>query len=257
LNDSAQGYLPAQQTFSIERGPNEVTVAIQADPYGLIPSAACAPGETVAYVEDMQDGKADGWPEIQFNAPGWALEPDPLDASDLVISAKYSEMNGGGGFGANLQELVFENAVWRIRYRVADSLTGNNGFSLNWLFAREPFVLNGTEVFDSRYQIPITPRDMELRRLQQPIINIGVARGKKPKDGEWHYVEIGTFQGYTEVWVDGELAMTYQDPEPLPAGGPGLEVWLMDDTATIYFDDISVCELSAPIVPIYAPVPTE
>jgi hypothetical protein len=257
LNASAQGYLPAQQSFSIKRGPNEVILIMQVDPYGLLPSAACVSGETLAYVEDLQDGKANGWPEIEFNAPGWAVGPDPLDANDLVISATNAGMTGDGGFGANLQELVFENAVWRIRYRVEGSLSGNSSFSLNWPFAREPIMVDGTEVFDSRYQFPFTPGGLEMRRLQQPILNISVARGRMPANNEWHYVEIGTFQGYTEVWIDGEQNMTYQDPEPLPPGGPGLEIWLMDDTVTLYFDDISVCELSAPFTSVVTPEPAQ
>ena len=253
LSISAQGYLPAQQSLNLERGPNEVIVTLQADPYGLLPSAACAAGETLVYVEDFQDGTADGWPEIQFNAPGWAVEPDPLDGSDFVISAHHSEMNGEGPIISNLQELVFENAAWRIRYRVADKLAGNNGFSFNWLHAREPIDMGGVEVFDSRYQLPVNQNDFEIRRLQQPVLNFSVARGKKPKDGEWHYVEIATYQGYTEVWFDGVRNMTYQDPETLPAGGAGLEIWLMDDTAAIYFDDISICELSAPFTSLAVP----
>jgi hypothetical protein len=51
--------------------------------------------------------------------------------------------------------------------------------------------------------------------------------------------------------------MTYQDPEPLPPGGPGLEMWLVDDTVTVYFDDISVCELSAPFTPLATPAPEQ
>jgi hypothetical protein len=254
LGVSAQGYLPAEQPLSLERGPNEVAVALERDSYGLLPSDACMPGETLAYIEDFQDGAADGWPEIQFGAPGWALEPDPLDASDLVISAKNAGMDG---YMANLQELVFENAVWRIRYRVAGRLAGNNGLSLNWLFAREPLDINGTEVFDSRYQLPVTSGGFEMRKLQQPIFNFSVTQGKKPKDDEWHYVEIGTYQGYTEVWVDGVQTMTYQDPEPLPEGGAGLEIWLTDDAVTYYFDDISICELSGPFAPIPTPEPAQ
>jgi len=257
LNVSAQGYLSAQQSFSIERGPNEVTVTMQPDPYGLLPSAACAPGETPVYVEDFQDGVADGWPDIQFNAPGWALGPEPLDASDLSISASYSPNTGGGPISSQWQGATFENAAWRIRYLVNGQLTGQNGFSFNWLHAIQPIDVNGTEVFDSRYQFPLGSNNFGMRRLQQPVLNIGIGQGKYPKDGEWHYVEFGTYQGYTEVWVDGVQTMTYQDPQPLPEGTIGLEVWLFDDSVSVYFDDISICELSAPFVPISAPVLTE
>ena len=255
LSISAQGYLPAEQALSLERGPNEVTVALERDPYGLLPSEACAPGETLAYAEDFQDGVADGWPEIQFNAPGWSLVSDPYDPSDFVISASYPGDTGEGPFGSNLQGYAFENAVWRIRYLIDGRITGNTYFSLNWLQAPEPFDVGGVEVFDSRYQLPFNQNSFHMRRLQQPILNIQVATGRYPKEGEWHYVEMGTYQGYTEVWVDGVLNMSYQDPEPLPAGGLGLEAWLPDESVAFYFDDVSLCELSAPYVPGSTPTP--
>ncbi len=255
LSISAQGYLPAQQTLSLVRGPNEVAITLERDPYGLLPSEACAPGETPAYVEDFQDSVADGWPDIQFNAPGWALGPAPMDDSDLVISASYSSNTGGGPISSQWQGLTFENAVWRIRYLVEGKLSGNNSLSFNWLHAVEPFEIQGVEVFDSRYQLPMSEGQFEMRRLQQPVLNFSVARGKYPISGEWHYIEMATYQGYTEVWVDGAQVMTYQDPELLPAGTIGLEIWLFDELATIYFDDISICELSAPYVPVPTPAP--
>jgi hypothetical protein len=255
LGVTAQGYLPSEESLSLERGLNEVTVTLERDAYGLLPADACAAGETLAYAEDFQDGVADGWPEIQFNAPGWAITSDPNDESDLVISASYSESTGGSPMNSRLEGYAYENAVWRIRYLIVGRIVEPNWFSFNWLQAPEPVFVNDTEVFDSRYQLPLNQNNFHMRRLQQPILNIQVASGRYPKEGVWHYVEMATYQGYTEVWVDGVLNMKYQDPQPLPAGGPGLELWLGDETATVYFDDISLCELSAAFAPIPTPTP--
>jgi hypothetical protein len=256
LDVTAQGYLRAQVSLSLERGPNEVTVTLEGDPLGLLPADACAVGETLVYAEDFQDSKADGWPEIKFNAPGWSLESDPLDSANLVVSAQFAEAAGGGPVNAHLEDYVLENGVWRMKFLVGGNLTGQNWFSFNWLHAREPFNLEGTEVFDSRYQLPMGNNYFEMRRLQQPLTNFSVGRGfRYPKAGEWHFLEIGTYQGNTEVWVDGVLTMGYEDPIPLPAGGIDLEVWLFDDGATLYFDNISLCELSEPFVPIPTATP--
>ena len=258
MNVSAQGYFPTQQALSLERGANEVPVALELDPNGLLPAQACMPGENLVYAEDFQDSKAEGWPEIQFNAPGWSLGADPMDSANQVISAQHTEAAGGGPIGAPLENYLLENGVWRMKFMIAGNLSGQNWFSFNWLHAREPIDLDGTEVFDSRYQLPLGSNSMELRRLQQPVINIGVARGfRYPKADEWHYLEIGTYQGNTEVWLDGVLTMGYEDPQPLPPGGIDYEVWLFNDATILYFDDISLCEFSAPFMPVptVTPVP--
>ena len=50
-----------------------------------------------------------------------------------------------------------------------------------------------------------------------------------------------------QVWIDGKKLIEYQDPQPLPAGMISLEAHAPQDPNTMYyFDDLSVCELSAP-----------
>ena len=44
LSVQGQGYFAGEVSQAIERGPNEVTVSLEADPFGLLPSVACAPG---------------------------------------------------------------------------------------------------------------------------------------------------------------------------------------------------------------------
>ena len=56
LNVSAQGYLPTQQAATLERGPNELTVSLKRDPFGILPSEACPAGQNNLYLEDFQDG---------------------------------------------------------------------------------------------------------------------------------------------------------------------------------------------------------
>ena len=78
LTVAAPGYFGAEQSVSLGRGPNEVVVALERDPYGLLPSVACAPEEKSLYIEDFQDGQAQGWQAItaatEFGANnGWGL----------------------------------------------------------------------------------------------------------------------------------------------------------------------------------------
>jgi hypothetical protein len=34
----------------------------------------------------------------------------------------------------------------------------------------------------------------------------------------WHFVEVGTFNGTTRIWLDGAEIMNYADSETLPSG---------------------------------------
>jgi hypothetical protein len=252
LNVSAQGYLPAEESATIERGPNEVTVVLERDPFGLLPSEACRENEALLYIEDFQDGEAQGWPEIQFNAPGWHLDadPDPERADNLLIYAQSAPLPGQP-VSSTLQteNNQFDNAVWRIRFM----MVGRVEESFNWRQNTQPLQVEGQEVFDSRYQIILgTNYNEGIRRLQQPLTNVGVGFGYRyPQQNTWSTLEISTFEGNTQVFMDGLLVMAYQDETPVPPGSIGLEYWPPDEASAVYFDNISVCGLSAPFESIF------
>ena len=69
-----------------------------------------------------------------------------------------------------------------------------------------------------------------------------------PVSGKWYQLEIATFDGYTTVWLDGEMAMDYQDSKPLPEGTLGFEAWLTDPDIRLLFDDIRLCKLNKPFI---------
>lgn len=256
LKTFAQGYYEAEQTATLERGPSEISIALKRDPFGLLPAEACAAGEKLLYAEDFQDNRVRGWNEIDLKTPGWNLIPAPEEAGNTILSAQYVEMLGDGPLFSRLEGMKFEDAVWRAYFFIsAPFTTDRNWFSFNWKHALDPFNLDGQEVFDSRYQIPVRPEYYALRRLQQPVTNIGIGQTKGPKVGEWHLVEISSYQGTTEVWADGTRLMSYEDPQPVPPGTIGLELWLNGSDTLVYFDNISVCELSAAFTSIVPPAP--
>jgi hypothetical protein len=83
-----------------------------------------------------------------------------------------------------------------------------------------------------------------------------VARGNlRAKQGQWYYAEISHYQGQVQVWVDGKMQVEYVDPQPLPPGMISMEAHAPNDPNTVYyFDDLAVCELSAPFTTsLYAP----
>lgn len=244
LTIAAQGYFASDQTFSLQRGPNELSFTLERDPSGLLPAQACAVGESLLYIEDFQDNEAQGWPEIEFRANGWNLSEYASEPGNFVASNNSAEHPF-----AVLQDKTFNDAIWRVRFFVE----GRRAISFNWQ-SNFNLDIDGEHVDDARYQIVADTQGIGIRRLTIPILNIGVASGRGASAGAWHNIEISTYQGDTQVWLDGKRIAGYTDPKPLPGGGIGLELMSFDSSkpdTVIYFDNISICGLSAPFTSMY------
>jgi hypothetical protein len=151
--------------------------------------------------------------------------------------------------GVNLSDMTFGDAVWRARFFVL----GRRLLSFNWL-VNHGIQIDGQQVNDARYQIVLDTDGIGIRRLTLPVMNIGAASGRGARAENWHAIEISTFQGRTEVWLDGQKNSGYTDPKPLPGGGIGLELMTFDTAkpgTVVYFDNVSVCGLSAPFTSMY------
>ncbi len=229
LSVSAQGYFPAEQALSLVRGPNEVAVALERDPYGLLPSEACAAGENLLYAEDFQDGKALGWPEIEVAAPGWKIQPDAEVAGNTLLAAT----KGAPWTFYNRENVNYGNVTWRLRYRY----TGESITHLNFRFVE-------SGELSARYMY-VAGVFSHLQRMQNSP-GVGLGNFQPLKVNEWHLVEIGYFNGTLSIWLDGKEMITYEDPQPWEGGSINLEPYPAQDSDVIYFDNLSVCELSDP-----------
>ncbi len=247
LKVSASGYVAADQAATLQNGPNEVTVALKGDPLGLRAADACAPGEKLLYIEDFQDGKAQGWQNItgaaEFGAKnGWMLGPMEQGNNAAYFTGIYHDLDA-------LQDMTFDNVVWRLKVMT----TGKDGFSFINLKLSDPTPEGGT-----RYVIQWgADVSLDLTRMQLPDVGaFSVGRSNfKAKQGQWYYVEFSDYQGHVQVWIDGKQEIDYQDPKPLGPGVISLEVNIPKDPQTAYaFDNLSVCELTAPFATsIYKP----
>jgi hypothetical protein len=260
LNVSAQGYLTAQQTTNLERGRSEISVVLKRDPYGLLPTTACAAGETLLYMEDFQDGTS----FLAHNNDGGS--PVPLgqaadEAGNTILFhdfttpvgdySTYLNRDTSGGF------YEFGDAVWRFRFKQ----TQETNWNMNWQTAR-PTELGGITTSDSSYAIGFnTSRHLVVQRsiwdsTGQPVTNVGqrILENKVliVEPNTWHYLEISTFQGRLQVWMDGVSVVDVVDDMPLPPGGFGFG---RGDSGIISYDAISVCGLSAPFTSMPVPVP--
>ncbi len=239
LQVTAPGYHPASQPVSLERGPNELAVILQRDPLGLAAAEACAPDEKLLYIEDFQDGKAQGWQNItaaaEFGAQnGWALGPIEEGNNAAYFTGTFHDLD-------MLQDMTFDNVVWRLKVMTK----GHDGWSFLNLKFSDPNPEGGT-----RYvaQWGANPQ-LDLTRMQFPSPGgFSVARNAfKAAQGQWYNVEFSDYQGQVQVWIDGKQKIDYQDPKPIGPGVISLEVNVPTDPNTAYFfDNLSVCELSGP-----------
>jgi hypothetical protein len=247
LSISAQGFFPIETTETIERGINQVTVALERDPHGLLPTEVCAPTERLLYIEDFQDGEAQGWTEIEYRAQDWDIVSDPDNPGDIVIT-RPSTYEGY----ANLSERTFDNAVWRFKLMHAGKSVSN----FSWHWHDEPYETEAGRVEWSAYPVWIHFPDIHVNRVVRPLSEIALRWTPYVlKVGVWHQIEISTYEGRFEFWIDGIPWVRYDDPEPLPEGRIVIGVGLghtPDNTVNVYFDDFIVCELAAS----FAPMPT-
>jgi hypothetical protein len=241
-----QGYFSGEQSQTIERGPNEVTTSLERDPFGVLPSEACAPGETPLLIEDFQDGKAQYWDQItaaiEFNAQnGWALVED--EPGNFVVTASQSANFADNNYYYEGME-PFDNAVWRLRTKFVGQ---DNDAFLNW---RHRWNESGDWRYIVQYGGPVL---LDLSRLHYEVGHFSVSGSSFGfREDQWYFFEIGTFDGVTEVWVDGEKKNSYEDPQPMGPGTIGLEVHLFEGSNSAYtFDNIVVCAITSPFDTIY------
>ncbi|MEW5870967.1 MAG: carboxypeptidase regulatory-like domain-containing protein [Chloroflexota bacterium] len=245
LQVGAMGYRAVEQKVSLQKDTLiEQTIILERDPFGLLPEQACAPGETLLYSEDFQDGKAQGWPNISAAADlnaqnGWAILPDEAENANLLLQAA----NGLMPANDDLQGFTFDNAVWRLHLMVTGQDTD---LFLNW---RHSF-----EQGDWRYFVPVGG-NWQINMVRFTNGGSPVAQSvAKLSNKKWFFFEISTFEGVTEVWLNGKKLFSYTDPQPLPPGTIGLEAHLREGAkAMFFFDNISVCELTSPFVTMPQP----
>lgn len=236
---------PAQQDNSVgvlsngeESDPQARTVILKD------PDQVCLEGEKLLYLEDFQDGHAQGWPEIEFRAQNWEIVPDPELPENLV-----ARNPGTYEAGSNLEGYTFENAVWRADFYK----TGLPEYVFIWHHESEPYETEYGSINSSDYSIAFMHDGTYFHRFWEPQTNVTLlAIPLFVQDEIWHTVEISTYEETLEVWLDGERLLSYQDPDPLPGGELGLALWLSSsEDSMVYFDNFSVCELAGPFVSKY------
>ena len=241
LSVSAQGYFITETSKPIDRGSNELEIVLERDPFGLLPSQGCAEGETLLLLEDFQDQNIQGMSNlaarVDSGAPGVAPIEYPEQPGNYILSSTSLSEGSHDSFGSSDQS--YGDAV--IRFWTRNN--ANQHLHVGW---------HNTE--NSRY-IAFIYADQPGGRIDKftadTQFNAFQINGSVINDGGWHLIEISTFQGEFQIWIDGIQRGVWADEQALPEGNFFIDqdYWTAD--ASSDYDDISVCELSAPFISLF------
>jgi hypothetical protein len=236
---TAQGYLTTDQSSTLQRGPNEVAVTMKRDPFGLLPSASCAPDQKVLYVEDFQDGQAQGWPQITLGVDGDM--PNGWKIIDENGNKILNHANAPSGSGSLLEGYTFDNFVWHLKFKVIGK---DADMFFMWRLTNP-----GPEAKRYAAVMSAQQRPWMVRFFGGNVLNTAEA-SVIPKEDQWYNFDVAYFNGTHQVWMDGMKFMEYKDPQPYPEGAVGFETHLDQSKRTQFFiDDLVICELTAPYEP--------
>jgi len=239
LSMAGQGYFSYEFQAQIERGENLLSVQLERDPNGLLPSEACSPAEKIIYIDDFEDRRAKEWPEIDFGSQGWSFEKD--EEENIAVVARTDDF-----ISTMMQNFIFENFVWRSKFLVSEEVLGAVQFS--WAVNGPPIQYSMGFGYDRFANNPIDRLHPEAPGGVLPsVVN---RNSDPPAKGVWHNLEISYFDGLSTIWLDGVEWLVYEDPSPLGHGGLVLSVDSQPG-GSIYFDNFSVCELSQGFETIY------
>ena len=237
-----QNTISSTTTTQNDTSPGETIQAI-ISPSGLLASEACLPGERLVYFEDFQDNKAQGWPEIEYRAQGWDIVSHPDSPENTVIQFPCETETG-----ILLSDFTFDNAVWRVFFMPKGK---PNFINFDWHQNAYPDKFEAYSVGfiegESVRVIRVSAHSLPEHILEVVLLDIE----QNVKKDVWHLLEISSYNTTLEVWLDGTQLLTYVDPQPLPGGQIGLGLWgSEDENSIVYFDNLSVCELSEPFEPL-------
>ena len=178
---SAQGYNSIEETVTLERGLNTKIYSMQIDPLQLLPSEVCQEGQEFLYLEDFEDGIAQGWVG-NLVRPLWDFEN--MEDRGTVLTANPS---AGGELYLDLPG-IYENSVWHF------NLLRVPGMGRVWMR------LHRNE--DQSYIVSIAGAKGLFTLDREPGVSIS-RRWLKNNDGEtWDNFSFAYFDGTIDIWAD-------------------------------------------------------
>ena len=227
LTVSAQGYYDSEEKTTIARGSNDISVTMERDPFQLLPSEACQPGQELLYLEDFEDGQAQAWEGIA--RPVWMFKE--LEGRGTILTANPSS----GETRIEAEKLEFNNAVWHMDIR------RNPIVEAIWLRYIH---------FDDEGYIAVFAegRRFWIQREGQDGFDWPTRTVSRPDGETWEKLSFSVFDGVIDVWIDGILISGVNDPNQFEFGG--MSITMTESEESIAFDNLVVCSLTEPYVPL-------
>ena len=243
---TAQGYFDTEEMLRLERGPNDVTVLLERDPFGVTTAGACPAAGPPVFIDDFQDGAADGW----MADPAWSAEPDPDGDGNVFYRVVWPDEGVAASAQPEGQELLTGDSVIRFRAR------GDLGFPhlsveiIRW----GPFTDDaGQEMQLDFYRVSVNEQGLvELTRRTVPVegesslAELGSAPGPRI-EADWMTFEIAVQGTTVDVWIDGVKLLSVEDGTALQPGAVGFSLLGMGNpTPQLIIDDVAFCGLDGP-----------
>jgi len=221
---SAQGFEPLTEKVTLERGKNSVTLTMKTDPMQINPTAACPEGAKVLYIEDFEDGFAQGWDGV--SRPAFSF--DVLESGSQALTYAADNPDPAGTPIMNGKEVG--NFIWKF-----DTLNENDLF------------IHIHEKEGKKYLIRFQPGGEGFQIIKQVGPDHVGSAYRGFNDFEWVNVAIVFYENALEVWVNDELYTAFDDSDPFPTGN--LMMHFSPQQGAVSLDNMVICELTQPYTP--------
>jgi hypothetical protein len=229
LSADAQGYAAVEQTVSLVRGPNEASIILERAPFEILPSEACQPGQTLLYLEDFEDGEAQGWEN--FTRPTWALENDPEHGTVLTAKPEEGQEDVWMRYG---EQLFSGDIVWHMDLRRGPQ------YWIMWLRSHSIYDISNIAVF-------FGDSNLAIQREGEGGSMLGSRYNPIPDGTVWEHFSMATYGAAIDVYLDDELVIGANAPSALDSGY--ISITMKSVPSVFSFDNIVVCQLTGPYTP--------
>ena len=234
LTVSAQGFVPVQQAIDLVEGSNEINISMTPDLLQLNPGSVCKADQTIIYVEDFEDTKAQDF--VGATAPIWNIKS--ITGLGNVFEASIS----GTGSQTDVQT-KWDNAFLQF------NLLSTGPLSMDF-FIHSTVLDEGKDAGTYRYVISYNSGQAFNLSFEIPTNNGLLASGSDVAFdvNVWHTLTFAFFKGEISVYIDGVKQLSYTDQ--VPVGGGEFGFFIKDGTSgAVQLDNIIVCSLNAPYAP--------
>lgn len=229
LSVTAQGYTSTEEDVAMDRGMNEASVTMVRDPLQLLPSEACQPDQELLYLEDFEDGKAQGWTDLI--RPIWTMEQDPEHGTVLTLNVNTEEHTDA----RYEHELFSGNIVWHMDIRRGPK------YGLLWLRTHLQSGYANIALFTNESFLTAQ------RQTPEQAIHLGARYRQIPDGMVWEHLSIAVYEERIDFYLNDELVLGVNAPEALNTGI--ISIAASASPSPFSFDNLVVCGLEEPYTP--------